>query len=95
MLSAKYRGEIVWKVRGYFADKVLRLLYFLRKNRYGQRIIIMDYKIWIAMGVLGEKSEYAIAHLHCSLRTIYICPISNIAFFASGKPFSRSEKASK
>ena len=21
MVSAKYRGEIVWKVRGYFADK--------------------------------------------------------------------------
>ena len=63
----------------------LRLLYFLKKNRYGQRRIIMDYKIWIAMVVLGEKSEYAIAHLHCSLRTIYTCPISNIAFFCFWK----------
>lgn len=71
MVSAKYRGEIVRKVRSYFADKVLRLLYFLKKNRYGQRRIIMDYKIWIAMVVLGEKSEYAIAHLHCSQKEVF------------------------
>ena len=48
MVSAKYNGEIVWKVRSYFADRILRLLYFLKKNRYEQRRIIMDYKIWIA-----------------------------------------------
>ena len=85
MVSAKYKSEIVWKVRSYFADRILRLLYFLKKNRYGQRRIIMDYKIWIAMVILGEKSEYAIAHLHCSLWTIYTCPISNIAFFCFWK----------
>ena len=26
MLSAKYKGEIMWKVRSYFADRVLELL---------------------------------------------------------------------
>ena len=31
MLSAKYKGEIMRKARSYSADKILRLLYFLKK----------------------------------------------------------------
>ena len=92
MLSAKYKGEIARKVRSYFADRILRLLYFLKKNRYGQRRIIMDYKIWIDMVVLSEKSEYAIAHLHCSLRTIYICLFQILLFLLLESRFLETEK---
>ena len=92
MLSAKYKGEIMCKVRSYFADRILRLLYFLKKNRYGQRRIIMDYKIWIDMVVLVEKSEYAIAHLNCSRGQFIQVLFQILLFLLLERRFLEAEK---